>query len=129
MSKQHPGSECAKPKRPYAPPQLTHYGALRTLTQTGTGTNTENGTAGNCRPPNTTKRPCVSDRAAKENAPVDQIARVYAALGDVDQALTWMTRAFEERSNYIAYLAVDLDVDPLRRDPRFQALVARAGLN
>ncbi|MBI2403857.1 MAG: protein kinase [Gemmatimonadetes bacterium] len=68
-------------------------------------------------------------RAARGYVPPAAIARVYAALGDVDQALTWMTRAFEERSNYIVYLATDPDVDALRGDPRFQALLARAGLN
>jgi hypothetical protein len=39
-----------------------------------------------------------------------------------------MTRAFEERSNAIAYLAVDPGNAMMRDDPRFQALLARAGL-
>lgn len=66
MLKRHIPAEDAKPKRPYLPPQLVRYGALRELTQTGTGVSAETGTPGNCGV-KTSKRPCTSDRATKES--------------------------------------------------------------
>jgi serine/threonine protein kinase len=52
------------------------------------------------------------------------IAMVYAGLGDRDQALGWLERAYKERSN-MEFLKVDPPLDNLRSDPRFQDLVRR----
>lgn len=67
-------------------------------------------------------------RSRRQYVPSASIAMVFDALGDADGALTWLERAFAERSNRIAYLAVDYQNAPLRHDPRFQDLLARAGL-
>jgi TolB-like protein/tetratricopeptide (TPR) repeat protein len=67
-------------------------------------------------------------RSRRQYVPPVLIALIFNALGDRDSALTWLEKAFDEHSNAIAYLAVDYQNDPLRRDPRFQALLARAGL-
>lgn len=53
---------------------------------------------------------------------------VYTGLGDKDQAFIWMEKAYQERSNFIAYLKVVPVVDPLRSDPRFDDLLRRVGL-
>jgi serine/threonine protein kinase/Tfp pilus assembly protein PilF len=53
------------------------------------------------------------------------IAMVYAGLGEGDQALAWLERAYQERSYYMSWLKVDPGVDNLRSDPRFQDLVRR----
>jgi hypothetical protein len=45
---------------------------------------------------------------------------VYAALGDKDQALTWLEKHFEDRSNPGVLLRPGFD--SLRSDPRFQTL-------
>jgi TolB-like protein/DNA-binding winged helix-turn-helix (wHTH) protein/Flp pilus assembly protein TadD len=58
------------------------------------------------------------------NAP--EIAVIYAALGDRDQAMTWLEQGYEERFNPGVLLRPGFD--PLRSDPRFQALVRRVGL-
>ncbi|HKG79321.1 MAG TPA: tetratricopeptide repeat protein, partial [Pyrinomonadaceae bacterium] len=55
------------------------------------------------------------------------LVNVYIGLGDKDQAFAWLEKAYEERSNYIAYLKVFPIVDPLRSDPRFADLVRRVG--
>jgi predicted Zn-dependent protease len=55
-----------------------------------------------------------------------EIAVVYAALGDKNQAMTWLEKGYEERFNPGVLLR--LGFDPLRSDPRFQELVARLGL-
>jgi hypothetical protein len=59
------------------------------------------------------------------NAP--EIAMIYTALGDRDQAMTWLEQGYEERFNPGVLLRPGFD--PLRADPRFQALARRVGLN
>jgi TolB-like protein/DNA-binding winged helix-turn-helix (wHTH) protein/tetratricopeptide (TPR) repeat protein len=56
------------------------------------------------------------------------LANVYIGLGDKDQAFVWLEKAFQERSNYLAYLKVFPLLDPVRSDPRFAQLVQRVGL-
>lgn len=67
-------------------------------------------------------------RARQGYVPPASVAGVFVTLGELDSALPWIARAFEERSNAIAYMALDSSAGPLQRDPRFQALVVRAGL-
>jgi serine/threonine-protein kinase len=52
-------------------------------------------------------------------------ARVYAGLGDKDNAFKWLQAAYEERSTALFFLKVDPDWDPIRSDPRFQDLLRR----
>ena len=56
------------------------------------------------------------------------IALVYTGLRQNDDALSWLTRAVQERAWGAAFLAVEADFDPLRADPRFTALLQRSGL-
>ena len=53
---------------------------------------------------------------------------IYGAIGETDEAFVWLDRAFEERSSWIGYMAVDPRLDGLRSDPRFDALIRKAGL-
>jgi serine/threonine protein kinase/Flp pilus assembly protein TadD len=53
------------------------------------------------------------------------VAMVYAGLGERDQALAWLERAYQERSSFMIALKVDPQLDSLRSDPRFQDLVRR----
>jgi hypothetical protein len=46
-------------------------------------------------------------------------------LGDHDQAFNWLEKAYQERSSVLAYLQVDPRLDPLRADPRYEALRRR----
>jgi hypothetical protein len=49
-----------------------------------------------------------------------------AGLGDKDQAFYWLEKAFEERdSAWFPMIKVSPLSDPLRSDPRFQALLRR----
>ena len=57
------------------------------------------------------------------------LALVFIGLGDRDAAFAWLERAYEERSNGVAYLLVASDLDPIRRDPRFEDLLHRVGLD
>jgi TolB-like protein/DNA-binding winged helix-turn-helix (wHTH) protein/Flp pilus assembly protein TadD len=53
---------------------------------------------------------------------------VYVALEDREQAFRWLDKAVEERSPRIAYLRFNLTFDPLRSDPRFDALRKKTGI-
>lgn len=55
------------------------------------------------------------------------LAIIYAGLGEKDKALEQLNQAFESRSGWIIHIQVDPFLDPLRDDPRFQRLIARAG--
>lgn len=66
--------------------------------------------------------------AQHQYVPPGAIAGVYIRLGELDAAFKWIEKAYEERSNYIAYLAVEPGHEPLRADPRFKSLLQRAGL-
>ena len=63
-------------------------------------------------------------RDLKSNAP--EVAMVYVGLGDKDQAMTWLEKAFAARFNPGVLLRPSFD--PLRSDPRFQNLLRRMGL-
>jgi serine/threonine protein kinase/Tfp pilus assembly protein PilF len=53
------------------------------------------------------------------------IAEIYVGLGDTDQALNWLERAFERRNTWIFLLKVDPLFDPIRSNSRFQQLIRR----
>ena len=55
------------------------------------------------------------------------VACAYAMLGDADSALDWLENAIELGFLNHRYLGeIDPILAPLRGDPRFQALMARA---
>jgi serine/threonine-protein kinase len=56
------------------------------------------------------------------------VALVYAGLGDKAQALDWLEAAYEEHSLLLALIKVWPQFDPLRGEPRFQAVVRRMNL-
>jgi TolB-like protein/Flp pilus assembly protein TadD len=56
------------------------------------------------------------------------LANVYIGLGNHDQAFFWLEKAYQDRSNYMAWLKVFPLHDPLRSDPRFDDLLRRIGL-
>ena len=53
------------------------------------------------------------------------LAMVTLALGDHDQALSWLQQAADERTVMMIYLDTWPAFDPLRSDPRFQTLLRR----
>jgi serine/threonine protein kinase/tetratricopeptide (TPR) repeat protein len=58
------------------------------------------------------------------------VAAIHTALGAADQACACLERAYQDRCTWLLRaLTVDARFDPLRREPRFQELVRRAGLS
>lgn len=56
-------------------------------------------------------------------------AWIHLGLGNRDLALSWLEKAGEERSNWLAWLAADPRYDTIRDDPRFADLIRRVGLS
>jgi tetratricopeptide (TPR) repeat protein len=54
------------------------------------------------------------------------IAAVY--LGDKSTALDWLEKSYKNRDYWLLFINVDPELDPIRSDPRFQAIVRRIGV-
>jgi TolB-like protein/DNA-binding winged helix-turn-helix (wHTH) protein/Tfp pilus assembly protein PilF len=57
------------------------------------------------------------------------IALVHVGLGMNDEAFAWLDKAYDDRSNRLAFIAVDPKLDALRADPRFNDLLRRMRLS
>jgi hypothetical protein len=54
---------------------------------------------------------------------------IYAGLGDKEQTLAWLERAYQQRVHNMIFLKVEPELDGLRSDPRFVDLMRRVGLS
>ena len=57
------------------------------------------------------------------------IAVLHASLGDVDDAFKWLDVAVAEKAPGLMVLRAHPRLEPIRQDPRYQALVDRLGLD
>ncbi|MEO5588643.1 MAG: protein kinase [Gemmatimonadaceae bacterium] len=57
-----------------------------------------------------------------------QVAEVYAARGEVDDAFDWLDRAHAKRDTGLPHLLTDPRLRSLHEDPRWMILVSRMGL-
>ncbi len=57
------------------------------------------------------------------------LAYLYIALGRTTDALDQFERALDERDPSLVWLTVAPRVDPLRKEPRFQAILQKIGLD
>jgi serine/threonine protein kinase/Tfp pilus assembly protein PilF len=55
------------------------------------------------------------------------LAEDYAALGEKNEAMDWLEKAYEERDDWINWINVDPNLDALRSEPRFATLLRRVG--
>jgi DNA-binding winged helix-turn-helix (wHTH) protein/TolB-like protein/Tfp pilus assembly protein PilF len=67
----------------------------------------------------------LEGRTGQAYVPSYAIALVYAGLGDNDDAITWLQKAYEDRSTSIAFLKLDPELTTLHSDPRFEQLSQR----
>ncbi len=77
-------------------------------------------------------RRAVSQRIAllKERARTGYVSPLtladrYVQLGDKEQAIAWLEKAYQEHAMGLQSLKMDPMYDPLRSDPRFQDLLRR----
>jgi TolB-like protein len=61
-------------------------------------------------------------KAAMGDAWAYQYAEIYAPWGDTTNALAWLETAVRLRDSNLQYLKTDPLLDPLRKEPRFQAI-------
>ena len=67
-------------------------------------------------------------RSGRELVPPVSIAIAYAGLDDATRGLEWLNRGIDERDIYIPENFFQPLLDPLRKDPRFQQVLKRMGL-
>jgi serine/threonine protein kinase/tetratricopeptide (TPR) repeat protein len=71
----------------------------------------------------------LSKSAAGSYVSPYNIAVIYAGLADNEKALSWLERAYTERSYYLpVYLTTDERLDHLRAEPRFKDVIRKIGL-
>ena len=52
----------------------------------------------------------------------------YAAMGEADKAFEWLKRGIEERAGPVIFVGFYAPFDPIRNDPRFDEILAKAGI-
>ena len=52
---------------------------------------------------------------------------IYLKLGDREKAFYWLERAYAEHAGDMIFINIEPCFDPIRADPRFQALVRKVG--
>jgi eukaryotic-like serine/threonine-protein kinase len=67
----------------------------------------------------------LKERSAQSYVSAYSIAEIYLGLGEQDQVLEWMERAYAERARQLVMLKVEPQFDILRSDPRFRSLMER----
>jgi len=66
---------------------------------------------------------------AKDRAPIKtNLARIYIALGKVDEGLTLLENAIEDRSSDLLAVAVDPRLGAVRSHPRLGSIIKRIGI-
>jgi TolB-like protein/Tfp pilus assembly protein PilF len=70
----------------------------------------------------------LKSRATKQYVPSYWIALIYVGLQDKEEAFTWLSRAFKERSSWLAWIKVEPRFDVLRGDKKFSNLLSKMNL-
>jgi len=71
----------------------------------------------------------LARRSRLEYVPAFCTALVYIGLGEVDQALLWLERAYKDRSVYMVFAKVEPLLDEIRKQSRFVRLMAEMHLS
>lgn len=67
-------------------------------------------------------------RAEQTYVPPSTFAWIHFGLGEIDDAFVWMDRAVEARDNMMTPIKGYPFLDPIRKDPRFTALLRKMNL-
>ena len=70
----------------------------------------------------------LQELSKHQYVPAVYMAGAYANLGEKDESIKWLEQAYQDRANYVVFLAVEPSFDSLRSDPRFVSLLRRIGL-
>ena len=67
----------------------------------------------------------LKERSRQQHISDSLFAEAYLGLGEKDEAMAWLERAYEEHDQWMVYINSYPGWDALRSEPRFQALVRR----
>jgi TolB-like protein/cytochrome c-type biogenesis protein CcmH/NrfG len=70
----------------------------------------------------------LEHRRTRELVPPVHLAIAYASLGDLARGFEWLNRAIDQRDIYVPENFFEPLLDPFRRDPRFEPVLARMDL-
>ncbi|HET9708467.1 MAG TPA: protein kinase [Gemmatimonadales bacterium] len=70
----------------------------------------------------------LADRAQRSGVGLQRVHASYMRAGDTARAMDWLERAYQAHDPNMPYMAVIPINDPLRGNPRFQALIRRLRL-
>ena len=70
----------------------------------------------------------LRERARDEFVSAAYVATLSIGLGEIDEAFAALAQAAAQHSYYVGWWKVDPELDPLRSDPRFAALLKKVGL-
>ena len=70
----------------------------------------------------------LNELAKRQYVSAYEVATIYVALGDREQAFELLAKAYTEHSFHLVNLNVSPQFKSVRSDPRFQDLVERLGL-
>jgi TolB-like protein/Tfp pilus assembly protein PilF len=71
----------------------------------------------------------LNDLAKRQYVSAYEVAKIYVALGNSEQAFQLLAKAYAEHSFHLPNLNVCPQLKPVRSDPRFRDLVQRIGLS
>jgi TolB-like protein/tetratricopeptide (TPR) repeat protein len=71
----------------------------------------------------------IKSTMVQRYVPAYMVAICYVGLGKRDEALAWLTRAYEERSAESPFVSVDPRLTALRAEARFRQMLRKLGLS
>ncbi len=71
----------------------------------------------------------IREQAAERHVPLMYQAQIHFSLGDLDEGFRLLELAADQRSGWMLFLRGEPGWDPLRKDPRFMALLRRLRLD
>jgi len=70
----------------------------------------------------------LKQASSQRYVPGTAVALIYLGLGEKEEALDWLEKEIDERGSNPTYYAVMLELDDLRTEPRFKAMLKRLNL-
>ena len=67
-------------------------------------------------------------RSKDHYVPPTDFAKIYAGLGENDEAFAWLEKAFAERESRLEFIKTDPSYDSLHSDPRFNEVLRQLNL-
>ena len=67
----------------------------------------------------------LEETPSREYVSTYDLALLALALGDKDRAFALFSKAYEDHSSFLPFIAIDARLDSVRSDPRFNELVRR----